>query len=194
VIWREKRILLIVLGVLLAANTIFFFTYRVQYQSRLDELDERRSAAESELERARAGRIEAERQVRAYRQIEKDVQTVFTEHWSTQTARLTPLIAEVKRLAVASSMIPASYGFDRAEAALEAGRGRTKNVGATQVGISFAVEGTYPQVRRLINLLELSRQFVIVDQVALGSRDGDHLILKLHLTTLFREDGPGDRL
>src|SRR5205807_1245036 len=38
-IWREKRILLIVLGVLLLANTIFFFTYRVQYVSRLEDLD-----------------------------------------------------------------------------------------------------------------------------------------------------------
>ena len=34
-IWREKRVLLIVLGVLLAANTVFFFTYRVQYKNRL---------------------------------------------------------------------------------------------------------------------------------------------------------------
>src|SRR5438874_2592741 len=31
-IWREKRILLIVLGLLLAANTVFFFTYRVRYE------------------------------------------------------------------------------------------------------------------------------------------------------------------
>ena len=30
-IWREHRILLIVLGVLFIANAIFFFTYRVQY-------------------------------------------------------------------------------------------------------------------------------------------------------------------
>ena len=40
-IWRERKIPLMVMGVLLLGNVFFFFTYRVQYQSRLHDLDTR---------------------------------------------------------------------------------------------------------------------------------------------------------
>ena len=52
-IWREKRVLLIVLGLLLLADTIFFFTYRVQYVSRLQDLDARQEQTQTKLEQAR---------------------------------------------------------------------------------------------------------------------------------------------
>jgi len=186
-IWREKRTLLIVLGLLLAANTAFFFTYRVQYQNRLDDLDVRLAAAEDSLAAARAARLTAERQVQGYRKTEQDVAQVLDTHWSTQTRRFTALVAEVKRLAIASSLTPAAYVFDRADATTKSS-GRKDTVGATEVGMSFTVEGTYQQVRRLINLLELSQQFVIIDRIQLTAATGDKLTLNLHLKTLFRDD------
>jgi hypothetical protein len=195
-IWREKRILLIVLGVLLAANTAFFFTYRVRYQSRLDDLDARLESAEKGLADARAERVATERRIEGYRKSEADIAEVFDEHWSTQTRRFTVLIAEVKRLAVASSLVPSSYSFDRGEAkdtsTAQAGAARRRaDVGATEVGMSFNVTGTYEQARRLINLLELSRQFVIVDQISLSASQDARLSLNLHIKTLFRDDQRG---
>ena len=193
-IWREKRTLLIALGVLLVANAIFFFTYRVQYQSRLDALDARLEAAQQELEAARGARLQAEGTLESYRKLERDVELVFDEYWSTQPERLTPLIAEVKRLAVASSLVPASYGFARTEARTIATAGRSRggdSLDASEVGISFVVQGSYEQVRRLINLLELSQQFVIIERIALDSRGESTLTLNLHLKTLFREERSG---
>jgi len=189
VIWREKSTLLTVLAILLAANVIFFFTYRVQYQSRIESLDTRLETAKRDLERVRATRIRAEGTFQGYRQVEKDVQLVYDEHWSTQPARLTLLIAEVKRLAAASSLAPPSYNFTQTDVKSEslAGR-RSEFLGASEVGIAFTVKGTYQQIRRLINLLELSRQFVIIDSIALTEADNDQLTLNLHLKTLFREE------
>ncbi|HET7712582.1 MAG TPA: hypothetical protein VFL80_11680 [Thermoanaerobaculia bacterium] len=181
-IWREKRTLLIVLALLLAANTIFFFTYRVQYQQRLAALEERRETSESRLTDARTARLAAERRVAAYRGIQADIQDVYDNHWGTQSERLEAMIAEVKRLANASQMVPRAYSFTRAEE-------RKVGPGTTVMGIAFSVQGTYQQVRRLINLLELSRQFVIIDSVALTSGNDQVLTLNLHLKTLFR-DGP----
>lgn len=201
-IWREKRFLLLILGILLAANTIFFFTYRVQYQNRLDALEADLKEAESELTNARATRVRAQRQVAAYRQVEKDVNRIYEEQWATQGERLTAMIAEVKRLAIASDLHPRSYAFERADAkapARVAGADgttaaqslrRTKAVGAVEVGVAFGVDGTYQQARRLINLLELSPQFVIIDGVDLSSRDGNLLSLNLHLKTLFKDTAP----
>ncbi|HKR66255.1 MAG TPA: hypothetical protein VJZ00_21170 [Thermoanaerobaculia bacterium] len=190
-IWREKLTLLVVLAIVLLANTIFFFTYRVQYQSRLDALDTRLEDAKQELERARAARIRADATFQNYRKVEKDVQRVYDEHWSTQQERLTLMIAEVKRLATASNLKPDSYSFDTADVVTEANsRRRSESLGANEVGITFSVIGTYEQVRRLINLLELSRQFVIIDKIGLASAGDQSLTLNLHLKTLFRADVP----
>jgi hypothetical protein len=196
-IWRERRVLLIILGLLLLANAFYFFTYRVSYQSRLQDREEELAQKEAELDQAHTARLTAERTYQSYRQIERDVKQIYDEHWATQTERLTLLIAEVKRLAEASSMTPAAYGFSRV-AVSDADPGHRKRlaIGATEVGITFSVEGTYEQVRRLINLLELSRQFVIIDRISLAAREGQTLTLDLGLKTLFRDEKPaaGDHL
>lgn len=191
-IWREKSTLLTVLGILLLANVIFFFTYRVQYQSRIESLDARLGTAKSELDRVRAARVRADGTFQGYRQVEKDVQSVYDEHWATQPQRLTLLIAEVKRLAAASSLAPPSYSFDLKAVKSENAPGRRSAfLGASEVGISFTVKGSYQQIRRLINLLELSRQFVIIDKISLAEAEADQLTLNLHLKTLFRDE-PAD--
>ena len=64
---------------------------------------------------------------------------------------------------------------------------RKYGTNAETVTINFAVQGNYQQVRRLINLLELSQQFVIIDQITLASSENDRLTLNLQLKTLFRD-------
>jgi Type II secretion system (T2SS), protein M subtype b len=194
-IWREKRVLLIILGVLLAANTFYFFTYRLRYETRLQDREQDLAQKQAELEQANASRVRAERTFQSYKQIEKDVQQVYDQHWATQEERFTQLVAEVKRLALASSMTPQAYGFVKvaaadSDAAAAAQRRKRVKIGANEVGITFTVDGTYEQVQRLINLLELSRQFVIIDQVSLQTREGQVLTLNLRLKTLFREGKP----
>ena len=184
-IWREKRILLIVLGLLFAANTVFFFTYRVRYEERLKDLDERLAQSEARLAQARQTRVTAERRVAAVHRTERDVRDVYDKQWSTESARLTALISEVEHLAAASQLIPPSKSFARTVTAPQTQkRGR---VAAEVVGINFTVHGTYQQVRRLINLLELSRQFVIIDQITISTAENQQLTMTLQLKTLFRD-------
>lgn len=198
-IWRERQTLLLVLSLLLLANIVFFFTYRVQYQSRLDEMDARLAQAEAQLAKSKESRADAEAAIAGYRKVERDVQTIFDEHWSTQPRRLTLLIGEVKRLAEASNAVPKTYSFMREGASASAGPGsRTEqSIGAREVGINFSVQATYDQVRRMINLLELSQQFVIIDEISLASGGEGLLTLNLQLKTLFRDEpapGTGNRL
>ena len=192
-IWREKRNLLIVLGLLLAANTIFFFTYRVQYESRLEAFDARRDTANAQLAEAKRARNAAEQQVAAYRKIERDVTDIIENRWSTQEARLTRLITEVKGLAVRATLAPASYSFSRGEAKSVGGttggsgtRGNQK-IGATEMSIKFMVQGTYEQIRRLINMIETSPQFVIIESLSLGGTEAQNLTLDIHVKTLFHD-------
>ena len=182
-IWREKRVLLFILGALLLANTAFFFTYRVQYEKRLQDLDARLHEAEGRLERARAARVSAEQQLVGYRKVISDLQVLYNERWATQPERFTALVIEIKKLTAASQMIPRSINFAESEDATKSG----PTMGTSIVHISFSVQGTYQQVRRLINLLELSDQFVIIDAVGLGGGGGDQVLtLTLRLKTVFR--------
>ena len=186
-IWREKRLLLIILGVLLLANTVFFFTYRVQYVSRIEDLDGRQEQTKARLQQAHRTRTTAEQQLAAYKQVQNDLQILYNERWSTPMLRLTALIDEVRRLAAASHLEPPSYQFSNNETKNNSTRG---SVGTTSVGIAFNVQGTYEQVRRLINLLELSDQFVIIDGISLasnGSTTDKTLTLNIRLKTLFRD-------
>jgi Tfp pilus assembly protein PilO len=190
-IWRERRILLLILAVLLIGNVVFFLTYRVQYQSRLDALDERLDQAEAQLEKTRRLRADAEAKLQAYKKVERDVVRVFDEHWSTRPRRLTLLIAEVKRLADASNAIPKAYSFakkDEVKPVAGMARGRNIALGANEVSINFSVDASYDQIRRMINLLELSQQFVIIEGIALTAGEENHLNLTLQLKTLFRDE------
>jgi len=190
-IWREKRVLLIVLGLLLLANTIFFFTYRVQYVSRLQDLDSRQEQAQAQLDQARHARTTAEQQLAAYKKVQTDLQVLYSERWSTPAQRLTILIDEVKRLAAASHLQPPSYAFTSGETKSATASGEKGSIGTTAVGIAFTVQGTYEQMRRLINLIELSDQFVIIDGISLGAHSvtgGEHVLtLNIRLKTLFRD-------
>lgn len=182
-IWRERRTLLVVLGILLAANTIFFFTYRVQFEERLRDLETRKGQLEQRLTEVRNARQLAERQYAAYRRVQKDIDEIYNVRWSTQAARLAPLITEVKRLAAASQLIPPTYSFSSSSTKADA----TGTLNTNVVGIAFGVQGNYQQIRRLINLLELSPQFVIIDSISLTAAAEQNLSLTLHVKTLFRD-------
>ena len=189
-IWREKRILLIVLGALLVANTIFFFTYRVQYENRLRSLDDQRDTVKAELEAAKHARVVAEQQLAGYHKVENDIRQIYDEEWSTQQERLTPFIGEVMRQATASQLVPRSYAFGGNQTK---GAAKTQSANAFEVSIAFPVEGTYQQVRALINRLETSDQFIIIDQITLGSETGERLNMTIRVKTLFRGTAPGAR-
>jgi hypothetical protein len=183
-IWREKRIWLIVLGVALAADIFVFVTYRVQFQRRIEDVEARKVQAEEQLAQAKANRRSSEQTFTNYRRVQADLDNLYNTRWATETERFTTLINEVKRLAAASQLTPPSYTFARMDEkeALKTG------IGTSTVAITFTVQGNYQQIRRLINLLELSEQFVIIDSLAVSAAGGDpnNLNLSLRLKTLFR--------
>jgi hypothetical protein len=185
-IWREHRILLGVLAALLVANAIFFFTYRVQYEARLSALDARLQQAEDDLQRARNKRIAAEQSVSNYKQVQTDLQMLYNSRWATEPERLTRLYTEIKKRAADSQVaMPRTFSFTHSE---DKEMQKSGGVGTVTVTIVFSAQGTYQQLRRLINSLELSNQFVIIDALSLGSGSSpDNLTVSIRLKTLFRE-------
>ena len=183
--WREHKIPLVIMAVLLLGNIFFFFTYRVQYTNRLSDLDNRMEDAQKRLQEAQRARAAADQQLASYDRLRQELQSLYDERWSTQAERFPRLFEEVKRLANASNFDARSFAFSRTEAQSSKDTGIEGN---TVVNVSFTVQGTYDQARRLINLLELSNQFVIIDGISLGGgSDPKNLTLNIRLKTLFRD-------
>lgn len=178
-IWRERRGLLLTLGILLVVNLLFFLTYRVRYEQRVRDLDDKLEQTRAQLDQARLDHAAAQRKLEGYTKLVKDIQMVYDEWWSTPEARMTALLTEIKRLAAAAQLTPKSYSYAASKA--------DDKMGTRSLTISFSVQGPYKNVRELINMLELSRQFVTIDSVGLVSSGASEMLnLNVQLKTIFR--------
>ena len=184
---RNRSLALGILAALLLANLIVFFTYRVRQKARIDDLVQRREATEARLVDARNLRTSKERHLQALKDEENKVKHVYDDRWSTPQRRLVPLLLELRGLAEKSSLIPRSINYTLEET--------TKTHGTTAVRIVFGVEGSYANVRKLVNLIELSPQFVYIDSISIRDSELGGLQLNLSLKTLFisAEDAAGKR-
>ncbi|MDX1583526.1 MAG: hypothetical protein R3338_08000 [Thermoanaerobaculia bacterium] len=183
-IWRERKWILVGLGILLLVNAIFFVTYRVRYESRIEGLEKDLAIAQEELKTATEKRRDAERILSSVDQTREDLSRVYDDWWSTRPERLAPMIVELQSLAEESGLNPPARSYNwTAERS-------TDDVGAQVLNVTFRVEGTYREIRNLINLIELSPHFVIIEQIGLAdtSDGGDNLSMTLTLKTLFRSD------
>lgn len=196
-IWREKRIWLIVLGIALLADVFVFVTYRVQFQKRIDDVEASREQAKLRLAQAQSTRLAAQDTFTRYRKVQTDLDSLYNTRWATRDERLIPWISEIKRLAEASQLVPRVINFakeEEKEKDKDTGQGpsqggaKGKNIGTSSVSIAYSVQGNYQQVRRLINLLELSDQFTIIDAMTVTATDDPNVLnVNLKLKTLFRE-------
>ena len=101
---------------------------------------------------------------------------IYLRGFSTESERLTQLIAEVKRLAQRAGLKPSSISYP--EDTLE-------EYGLVRMSLLFGVQGTYPQLRMLVNLLERSDLFLVLERVALGGSRESTLNINLEIATYF---------
>jgi Tfp pilus assembly protein PilO len=180
VIWREKRNWFIALGLLLALNVFVFFTYRVRQQARIDELQTKRDGLEKTLFEVKGQRLDKQRQLDGYGRMVKDVEHIYDDIWSSSDKRLTSVLTELYRLAQKSNLTVQSYSYNFESA--------DKEKRTTTMSVTYGVKGSYSQVRQLINLLENSDQFLLIDQIALsGEVAASDIQLRLTIRTLFGE-------
>lgn len=140
--------------------------------------------SERALERARGALAELTAERRA---LERDLERIRTnrtalasfygQRLATESERLTRVIAEVKDLAERSGLSPGAISYPDE---------RLEGFGLRRRSFVFAVQGSYSDLRRLINLLELSPSFLTLEEVRLNEGGGGgRLGISLRLSTLF---------
>ena len=131
----------------------------------LQALGDKEKAVEAVLDDARSSR--------------EALALLYRDGFSTQAERLTQLITEVKRLAQRAGLEPKAISYP--EETLD-------DYGLVRMSLVFSVQGTYPQLRMLINLIEHSDLFLVLERVGLGNANSAVMGINLELSTFFVRD------
>lgn len=171
----------------LVLGLALFAFYQVQLAGRAERTARAVAASREELGRLVEDRGRLEERIAAVESAATALDLFYGDRLATESQRLTRMITEVKDLASRSGLVPQAISYPR-ETLEEFGLARRSFV--------FGVEGTYADLRKLVNFLELSGSFLTLEGVRLGSggdRAGGRLAIDLALSTLFAVR-PGESL
>jgi hypothetical protein len=160
-------------------NLVLLAAHRVVLLVRVAVQDQAIERAEEELgELERNGEV-VEAALSLAQQTELELVSLRHERFATQSERLTRMMLEVKDLARRSGLsAPENIRYADLE---------VEDLRLTKKEIQFTVTGTYQNVRSLINLIELSPSFLVLEAIQVGDSDEGRLTVGLTLSTLFED-------
>jgi len=172
--WWLPPLLLVLLA--LAA----LLAYPLRFAGRAEVTQEELAEARQELAALAAQHQRVAARVAEITRTRQAVASFYQDRLSTESARLTRIIAEVKELASRAGLSPSQISYPSEP---------LEDYGLRRRGFVFQVDGTYADLRKLVNLLELSDSFLTLEKVDLSGADGGRLRIQLRLSTLFAADG-----
>lgn len=177
-IWRLRAWLWVPALLFFLANATAYSIYRFGFADRVAALEEDMDERREELAPLQQEGQRLQRLIQRAESNQRLIQQLYAEKFPTRSAGMTRMQAEVKRLARQAGLDPRDFSYP--EEAIE-------EHGLIKRSFLFSVHGTYVELRRFINLLELSPSFLTLEQVTLsgGGEDGEELQISLRLSTLF---------
>jgi Tfp pilus assembly protein PilO len=178
--WRARLPLFAALSVLLVLATAVLIGYHAFYDERFKALEKTRA----ELEARRGEAAEATRRVvnteQRLRALERDLEAFNRDVLGGRKERLAAVIEDVYLLTQKAGTVPSQIAY----AFMEAGS-------ATRLGLTFAVQGRYADVKKLLFSFESNPRFLLPENVALVTDETQPDVLRLNLTVAhyFRPDG-----
>jgi Tfp pilus assembly protein PilO len=163
-IWRQRLWVWAAALAFVALNGIGLLVYLFAYSDRVNTLEvELRDQGKRQAD-VHAAHLHSEDVLRQARVNRERILQLYDEHFSTRRRRLTGVTAEVKDLAKRAGLVPRSITYPEEQ---------IQQYGLIKRSFIFSVEGTYADLRKFINLLELSDSFLTLEDAALaeeGSR------------------------
>ncbi len=180
--WRRETRLWLPAALFCALNLAALAGYRLLLAGEGQRAERALEARRQELAQLVSQRRETE-ELTARAHTNRDQLTAFYgERLGTEGERLTKTLAEVQELAQRAGLRPTAFQYPHEPIA---------EFGLVQRAIVFGVSGTYEQLRRFVNFLELSESFLTLQEVGLAGRGGqsEQLKISLRLATLFVRQG-----
>jgi Tfp pilus assembly protein PilO len=180
-IWRQRLWIWVPALLFFVANAAAFSVYKLGYAGQVQKLDEEIHAQEQKRHELNGQYQQLKTMIASVRTNQEQVQQLYADRFSTRRNRLTTITQEVKDLARQAGLSPRSISYPEKT---------IQDYGLIKRSFIFSVQGPYPALRKLVNLLESSRSFIAIDELSVGSNsEGPELKIDLTLSTLFAEAG-----
>lgn len=158
-IWRQRLWVWAAALAFVALNGIGLLVYLFAYSDRVKTLEvDLRDQGKRQAD-VHAAHLHSEDLLRQARVNRERILQLYDEHFSTRRRRLTGVTAEVKDLAGRAGLVPRSITYPEEQ---------IQQYGLIKRSFIFSVDGTYADLRKFINLLELSDSFLTLEDVALA--------------------------
>ncbi len=178
-VWRNRIGIWLPALVFFALNLTGWLIYLSGFSGEAAAYRDRVNEAEERLATLTAQRQELEDVLVKIDETQENIHYLYEEIFATERQRLTAAIREVRQMAREANLEPQQTSYP--EETLE-------EYGLQERSFVFSVTGTYFDLRKLINSLELSESFLTLEEVGLSGdtgRGGPQLSISLRLSTLF---------
>ena len=185
-IWRLRLWVWVPALLFFLANATAYVVYRFGFADRVESLEARLDETQKELDQLAARRARVERVIQRSQRNEVEIRRLYEERFSTRSQRLVLVTAELKQLARSAGLEPLALSYPQEP---------IKEYGLIKRSFSFEVNGTYLELRKFINLLELSNSFLTLEAVNLSGGEGERgpeLDIQLQISTLFASEAGSD--
>lgn len=179
--WRRERRLWLPAALFCLFNLAALVGYRVLLAGEAQRAERALEGRRQEQARLVADRQGAEERATRSLTNRGTLVAFYAERLGTEGQRLTKTLSEVQDLAQRAGLRPTDFQYPSEPIG---------EYGLVQRAIVFGVTGTYEELRRFINFLELSESFLTLQEVGLSGRgDGETLKISLRLAMLFVQEG-----
>lgn len=181
-VWRQRPWIWVPALVFFLANAAGFVVYRLGYAGRVESLEHTLEDQKRRLQELEDQKKGLQIQLTRVSTNERQVQQLYADRFAPRSQRVTKVQAEVRTLAGRAGLEPRAYSFPEDD---------LDKHGLIKRSFIFSVEGTYPELRQFLYLLEASRSFLTVEEINLAGNagdDGSELRIDLSLSTLFARD------
>jgi Tfp pilus assembly protein PilO len=178
-VWRRHLALWLIPLLALALGVAMLMVYRTSFAGRDERMATLAGEAAGKLEALQAQRRAVEGFVGRVASQEQAIDDMYGKQFATESERFTRFLREIRELARQAGLDPQSFNYPQTVLQEE---------GLVKRTVDFSVEGGYDELRRFINFLELSDQFVTIEQIAMSGEG--RLALRFSLSTIFVLEDP----
>jgi Tfp pilus assembly protein PilO len=180
-IWQKRLWIWLPALLFFLANAGAFTVYRLGYAGNVQSLAHDIDNEKSELKKLQGDRLGLEKLLSRVDANRRQVDGLY-QRFATRRERLTDVTAEVQNLARKAGLAPGAFSYPEQE---------IEDYGLVKRSFIFSVDGTYLELRKFLDLLELSDSFLTLEDASLSEASkGQELRINLTLSTLFTKERP----
>ena len=178
-VWKSRLPLFAVMGSLIVLNVALLVSYNLFYDDRFQVLLKEEKDLTARHEEAKRALRKVEESQQRLAETQATLEEFFSGTLGSRQERLAPLIEEIYQMTRKAKLRPKSIAYAETDAG-----------GAEEIRLSFAVDGSYGDVKGLLAEFEASPSFLVVDSVGVSLNEDQPDLLRVSLAVVhyFRPD------